>query len=91
MASPLLGRWNEVGEPRVQRTPLRGRLACGDRGSEQRMRESESLAVELEDAGDERLGEARAAPGTASSRVGGWFGDGGDDPGDVERGRAETG
>ena len=34
MASPLLGCWNDLGEPRVQRTPARRRQAHGHRRSE---------------------------------------------------------
>ena len=66
----LRGR-DERCEPGVQRSPARRRLTGGDRGSEQRVGESQPLAVQLEDPRVERLaraGLAATTPGSASRR-----------------------
>ena len=55
----LLLRRDELREPCVERSPARRRLAGGDGRAEEGMGEAEPLAVELEDARLDGLGETR--------------------------------
>ena len=76
----------------MQRPSLRGRLAGNDRRSEQRVSEAQPLAVQLEDPRGQRLVERRvgaAADGRFDERHG-RIGECCDDPGDLERRRAEA-
>ncbi len=68
----LLRRRNERCEPCVQSSSARRGLARGDRGAEQRVGESQALAVQLEDRALERLGEPGVRDAEQPPRRGRW-------------------
>ena len=55
----LLGGRDDLGEPGVERPSLARRLASGDRGAEERVREPHSISVQLEDATSKGAGKPR--------------------------------
>ena len=92
MSRPLLAARNELGEPRVERPPLR---RCGARQTAERSRgwvKRSALPVDLEDAGLESLAETGSAPRPAAEldeahrRVG----ERSDDPRDLVPGSTEA-
>ena len=58
MTSSLLGRRDDVCEPRVERAAASRGLTCGDGSAQQRMGEAQTQAVELENPRVEGLGES---------------------------------
>jgi hypothetical protein len=92
VARSFLSVRDDVGEPCVERPPTRRRLSPGDRRSEQRMGESQTLTIELENPRVERPGESWLEAGAERglNERDGRIGQRRDSARDLERNRAEA-